>query len=262
MKKKKLGCVKVEKTLSTSSISPSTPARPTMAPQGVDEFLSSLKEYHNSETLSDVIVTCDGQEFKAHRVILSAHSKCFAKALNGEWKESSERKIEIKDFDPSIVEAMLRFIYSFEYTNTYGTSSMVFDAQMWQIADKYDIPALMAESKKKFEIAVTTGWSMDDFPMAITIVYESAFPGLRDIVVFTASKNIDEFGSYPVSLWHVFGICANVQMPVVRKEISGGILTRDVLLSALLTSSLRLEYLQSNMKIDDAYVGREGLDLA
>lgn len=87
---------------------------------------------------------------------------------------------------------MLRFIYSFEYTNTYGTSSMVFDAQMWQIADKYDIPALMAESKKKFEIAVTTGWSMDDFPMAVTIVYESAFSGLRDIVVVTASKNIDE----------------------------------------------------------------------
>ncbi|KAF5647368.1 hypothetical protein F25303_5234 [Fusarium sp. NRRL 25303] len=250
MKKKKLGCVKVEKTLSTSSISPSTPARPTMAPQGVDEFLSSLKEYHNSETLSDVIVTCDGQEFKAHRVILSAHSKCFAKALNGEWKESSERKIEIKDFDPSIVEAMLRFIYSFEYNNTYGTSSMVFDAQMWQIADKYDIPALMAESKKKFEIAVTTGWSMDDFPMAITIVYESAFPGLRDIVVVTASKNIDEL------------LGKDGFLDLIRTTPH---FTADLIPFLCGTSSgsvLILEYLQSNMKIDDAYVGREGLDLA
>ncbi|EXK33757.1 hypothetical protein FOXG_02915 [Fusarium oxysporum f. sp. lycopersici 4287] len=192
MKKKKLVSVIVEKTGPSSSISPNTPPRLTMAPQGVEEFLASLKEYHNSDALSDVIVTCDGQEFKAHRVILSAHSKCFTKALNGDWKESSERKIDIKDFDPSVVEAMLRFIYSFEYSNTYGTSSMVFDAQMWQIADKYDIPALMAESKKKFEIAVTTGWSMDDFPMAVTIVYDSALPGLRDIVVETASNNIDK----------------------------------------------------------------------
>ncbi|KAF5680539.1 hypothetical protein FDENT_8361 [Fusarium denticulatum] len=192
MKKKKLASVKVENTPSPSTISTSTPLRPNMAPHGVEEFLKSLKEYHNSDALSDVIVTCDGQEFKAHRVILSAHSKCFAKALTGDWKESSERKIDIKDFDPSIVEAMLRFVYSFEYTNTYGTSSMVFDAQMWQIADKYDIPALMAESKKKFEIAVTTGWSMDDFSTAVAIVYESALPGLRDIVLVTTSKNIDK----------------------------------------------------------------------
>ncbi|KAF5712000.1 n-carbamoyl-l-amino acid hydrolase [Fusarium mundagurra] len=192
MKKKKPASVKVERTVFQSGISPNTPPYPTMAPQGVEEFLKSLGEYHNSDALSDVIVVCDGQEFKAHRVILSAHSKFFAKALNGNWKESSERKIDIKDFDPSIVEAMLRFLYSFEYTNTYGTSSMVFDAQMWQIADKYDIPALMTESKKKFEIAVTTGWSMDDFPTAVAIVYESALPGLRDLVVVTASKNIDK----------------------------------------------------------------------
>lgn len=44
MKKKKLASVKVEKTVSPSSISPSTPPRLTMAPQGVEEFLESLKE--------------------------------------------------------------------------------------------------------------------------------------------------------------------------------------------------------------------------
>ncbi|KAF9776116.1 hypothetical protein IL306_005749, partial [Fusarium sp. DS 682] len=182
-----------------------------MAPQGVEAFLTSLKEYYNTDALSDVTVACDGQEFKAHRIILSTHSKCFAKALNGDWKvghipvvenapligfkESSERKIDIKDFDPSVVEAMLRFIYSFDYTNTYGTSTMVFDAQMYQIADKYDIPALKAESKNKFDLAVTTGWSMDDFPITVTVVYQSTPAedrGLRDIVVETARKNIDE----------------------------------------------------------------------
>ncbi|SCO91198.1 uncharacterized protein FRV6_15326 [Fusarium oxysporum] len=166
-----------------------------MTPQGLEEFPSSLKEYYNKDALSDVTITCDGQEFKAHRVIISAHSKCFAKALNGDWKESSERQIDIKDFDASVVEAMLRFMYSFDYSNIYGTSTMVFDAQMYQIADKYDIPALKAQSKNKFDVAVTTGWSMDDFPLAITVVYESTPPedrGLRDLVVQTARKNIDK----------------------------------------------------------------------
>ncbi|RKL20902.1 hypothetical protein BFJ72_g14981 [Fusarium proliferatum] len=72
---------------------------------------------------------------------------------------------------------------------------MVFDAQMYQIADKYDIPALKAQSKNKFNVAVTTGWSMDDFPHAITVVYESTPPedrGLRDLVVQTARKNINK----------------------------------------------------------------------
>lgn len=44
MKKKKLVSVKVEKTGPSSSISPNTPPRLMMAPQGVEEFLASLKE--------------------------------------------------------------------------------------------------------------------------------------------------------------------------------------------------------------------------
>lgn len=70
---------------------------------------NAVASYYNTGALSDVVVACDDQEFKVHGVILSAHSKYFATALNGNWKESSEKKIEIKDFDASVVEAMLRF---------------------------------------------------------------------------------------------------------------------------------------------------------
>ncbi|KAK5991640.1 Speckle-type POZ-like-like protein [Cladobotryum mycophilum] len=166
-----------------------------MAPQVFEGFLSSLKDYYNTDILSDAIVACDGQAFKVHRVILSAHSQYFAKQLNGNWKESSEGKIEIEDFDASVVEAMLRFMYAFDYSNTYGTSSMVYDAQVYQIADKYDIQALKAHAKDKFSTAITTGWSMDDFPLAITVVYESTLlgdRGLRDLAVETSRKNIDK----------------------------------------------------------------------
>ncbi|KAF4974088.1 hypothetical protein FZEAL_8961 [Fusarium zealandicum] len=160
-----------------------------MTPQGFQSFLSSLKN------LCDAVVVCDGRDFKAHRIILSAHSKCFAKELNGNWKESSERKIEIQDFDSSIVEAMIHFMYSFNYDNIYGTSTMVFNAQVYQIADKYDISALKPHSKDKFGAAITTGWSMDDFPTAIAVVYESTPSGdrgLRDLAVETSHKNIDD----------------------------------------------------------------------
>ncbi|KAG5792812.1 hypothetical protein H9Q69_008114 [Fusarium xylarioides] len=115
--------------------------------------------------------------------------------LNGNWKESSEGNIDIKDFDPGVVDAMLRFIYSFEYDNMQGTPPMIFDARMYQIADKYDIAALKTESKKKFELAIANGWATDDFPVAANLVYVSTPSedrGLRDIVVETARKNIDQ----------------------------------------------------------------------
>jgi hypothetical protein len=86
-------------------------------------------------------------------------------------------------------------MYSFDYSNVCGTSSMVYDAQVYQIADKYDIPALKAHSVHKFGIAITTGWSMDDFPLAVSVVYgstPSGDRGLRDLVVGTSCTNIDK----------------------------------------------------------------------
>jgi speckle-type POZ protein len=47
----------------------------------------------------------------------------------------------------------------------------------------------------KFGVAATTGWSMDDFPLAVSVVYgstPSGDRGLRDSVVETCCTNIDK----------------------------------------------------------------------
>ncbi|KAH7110417.1 BTB/POZ protein [Dactylonectria estremocensis] len=75
-----------------------------MPRQLFESFQSSLKEYYNTEILSDAVISCEGQEFKVHRLILSIHSQYFAKELNGPWKEASDKKIEIRDFDAGVVE--------------------------------------------------------------------------------------------------------------------------------------------------------------
>ncbi|RGP78990.1 protein roadkill [Fusarium longipes] len=167
-----------------------------MVPKEEERFLSSLKGYFNNDALSDLTITCDGEEFKVHRLILSGHSTYFAKCLRGEWKESSEGRVNIEDFDASVVEAMLRFMYSFDYDDdSDGSLNMVFNAQVYQIADKYDVQALKAQSKNKFEMAVTTGWNTEDFPLAVIVTYDTTPPedrGLRDVVVEIARKNIDK----------------------------------------------------------------------
>jgi speckle-type POZ protein len=90
---------------------------------------------------------------------------------------------------------MLRFMYSFDYNNAYGTSTMVFDAQVYQIADKYGMESLKTHAQEKFRNAITTSWGMDDFPLAISIVYGSTPEqdrGLRDLTVEVSLKNIDK----------------------------------------------------------------------
>ncbi|KAK2922684.1 hypothetical protein FoTM2_017537 [Fusarium oxysporum f. sp. vasinfectum] len=72
---------------------------------------------------------------------------------------------------------------------------MAYDAQVYQIADKYDVSTLKTHTKGKFGIAIATGWNMDDFPVAISVVYESTPSidrGLSDLVMGTSRRNIDK----------------------------------------------------------------------
>lgn len=102
--------------------------------------------------------------------------------------------IKIEDFDTNIVEAMLSFMYSFDYDNSHGPL-MTYDARVYQIADKYNMPALKAHSKNKFEAIVTKSWSAAEFPSVISVVYETTPQqdrGLRDVVVKTSHSNIKQ----------------------------------------------------------------------
>ncbi|EYB29049.1 hypothetical protein FG05_11070 [Fusarium graminearum] len=160
---------------------------------GLDDFLLSLERHYISGEFADAVITCKGQVFNIHRVVLSAHSKYFAKALGGNWKESIERKIEIKDFDPIIVGAMLCFVYTFDYDEPSDDKSMLFYAEVYKFADMYDIPALKECSKKKFASAMNADWNTDDFPYAISEVYKNTpleDGGLRDLAVAITREHI------------------------------------------------------------------------
>jgi speckle-type POZ protein len=99
----------------------------------------------------------------------------------------------------STVEAMLRFMYTFDYDASSnaksGSSPMVFNAKVYSIADKYEVLSLKSYAKQKFETTVETCWDMDDFPYAIAEVYNSTpsvDQGLRKVVVDAACKHIDQ----------------------------------------------------------------------
>ncbi|XP_014550323.1 hypothetical protein COCVIDRAFT_115774 [Bipolaris victoriae FI3] len=167
--------------------------------QPFQTLLLNLPEYYDSPTLSDGIITCAGKEFRIHKIVLSAQSRFFSNAFEGKWKESVEGAIPLNDDDVSAVEAMLRFLYTFDYDaggNAADVASpMVFNVKVYSVADKYDIPALKSVASQKFKESVKTCWNMDDFPHAVAEVYSSTPPNdqeIRRLVVDVACEHITE----------------------------------------------------------------------
>ncbi|RYN15717.1 hypothetical protein AA0119_g13004 [Alternaria tenuissima] len=164
-----------------------------------EPLLHNLSEFYNSSRLSDGTITCDGKGFRIHKIVLCAQSKFFLNAFDGKWKESAEGVIPLNDDDVSAVEAMLQFLYSFDYdasgSATGIASPMVFNVKVYSIADNYEIPALKTIASQKFKESVKTCWNMDDFPPAIAEVYGSTPPndqGLRSVIVDVACEHITE----------------------------------------------------------------------
>ena len=52
-------------------------------------------------------------------------------------QENTGGLIELEEADDSVLEAVLRFMYYFDYNNIHGVSTMIFNAQVYSLADKY-----------------------------------------------------------------------------------------------------------------------------
>jgi speckle-type POZ protein len=101
----------------------------------------------------------------------------------------------LEEVDVAVVEAMLRFMYHFDYSNIHGASTMIFNAQVYGLADKYIIPTLKGHAREKFRTVIRSGWAMDDFPLAVSEAYNSTPEtdrGLRGLVVEVADANINK----------------------------------------------------------------------
>ncbi|KAF5235630.1 hypothetical protein FANTH_11649 [Fusarium anthophilum] len=161
-----------------------------MEPKPIETFGASLQGYYNNKCLSDVVIRCGGQDFAVHSLVLFCHSDYFKRQLTGPWRESEDKIIEIEDFDANIVEAMLRFVYFFDYDVPPNTLPMMFHAEVYQIGDKYGIDPLKKQAVNKFERVINeaevTAEFASNLASTITIVYNTTPSGdrdLRDIVV-------------------------------------------------------------------------------
>ena len=77
------------------------------------ELMKRLNMQRRQDYLCDItLVAKEGKEFKAHRNVLSAVSPFFVKLFQSEMKEKEEGIIRFEEISASILEDVLKFIYT------------------------------------------------------------------------------------------------------------------------------------------------------
>ena len=117
-------------------------------------------------------------------------------------QESDKNYLELHGEDPVTIEAMLRFIYGFEYfkcvnnlTGSPGDASIILQVRLYQAADKYFVPELKQAAKDRITKFVKNDpWSIE-LINAIPEVYSRTSPhdqDLRPIFVRASIEHIHE----------------------------------------------------------------------
>ncbi|KAK4500017.1 hypothetical protein PRZ48_008203 [Zasmidium cellare] len=148
---------------------------PTVPP----EYLKNLENLAKDTESADYTITCCGRHFKVHKHVLSLHSEYFARLFKSQYKESSTNCIDLVDDPLAAVKSMIEYFYRFTYDwkvvesgqcadqdtaldnfassdaprapDQLPSSHLQHHADVYTLADKYDIPGLKVMAANRFE---------------------------------------------------------------------------------------------------------------
>ncbi len=97
-----------------------------------------LNDARLKETFTDISLVCGSLEFKVHRVVLASQSAFFNTRFEERW-QTQDKKVDMSDLSPSLLKAIISYVYTGEVASIDNISPDLFVA-----ADKYQLPALKA----------------------------------------------------------------------------------------------------------------------
>ena len=104
------------------------------------DLSSTLSSAENG--LNDVTLYFGEEEkpFSANKFVLSARSPVFRTMFQSDFKEAKSCEVKIPDISPTVGEKMIEYMY----TDRAPSNISVIATELWQAADKYDLPGLKA----------------------------------------------------------------------------------------------------------------------
>ncbi|EXJ70004.1 uncharacterized protein A1O5_07077 [Cladophialophora psammophila CBS 110553] len=108
-------------------------------------YPAQLFRVYHSGAFTDLTITCAGENFKVHTVVVCTQSPFFNTACSGPWKESQNTIVDLAEDDIEVVRRMIEFFYRADYTD-FKDEKFTRHAQVFAIAIKYDIEMLSGQS--------------------------------------------------------------------------------------------------------------------
>ena len=117
-----------------------------------EELLSKLNELRNEKILCDVTLRIEGEDFSAHRCVLSAASPYFRSMFTSGFKENESSVVELEELkSPAAASEALRFIYTGEaFVNECIAQDLV------KLADYLLIPRLKTKMSEYLRYSINT----------------------------------------------------------------------------------------------------------
>ena len=102
-----------------------------------DELLDKLNELRETNVLCDATIRAEGQDFAAHKCVLSAASAYFRALFTSQMKETKNNMVELQEAKSTTISDVLQFIYTGKVTiDSFNAQDLV------KIADYLIIPSL------------------------------------------------------------------------------------------------------------------------
>ncbi|QDS69506.1 hypothetical protein FKW77_007015 [Venturia effusa] len=155
-----------------------------------------LARLYQSGQYTDLVITCSGHTFTAHKGVVCMQSSFFENACKkNTFKEGETGVIDLPDDDPAAVKAMLEFFYLVSYRHDETSIQWTLHAKTATLGDKYCVQPLKIYAYALLK-ETTSDLSIDwvDFAAAVQWVYDNTASDDqgRKILVQIAMNHLDE----------------------------------------------------------------------
>ena len=170
-----------------------------MPSQGLP-LTTQIASSFNDESSSDFIVECQEKLFYVHQYILMQRSEYFAGLLRNNCIESKSKRIAINDFEPQIVEILLRYLYNGAVCWSAIKSKRAMK-EVIKIADKYNFTGLAdaidsyyAQHHQCFLDSLDSHQQLAGLESAILLVDETLLPKMAILIFLWKNSEQSQIG--------------------------------------------------------------------
>ncbi|XP_054888574.1 kelch-like protein 40a [Poeciliopsis prolifica] len=131
----------------------------------------------DNDKFVDCVLKIQDKEFPCHRLVLAASSPFFKAMFLSELEERKKREIVLKDVDPSVMEMILRYLYTSDINLTEQNVQDIF-----MVANMYQIPSIFSVCLTYLQEKMVLGNCLSIFKLGLLLDCPRLTLGAREFI--------------------------------------------------------------------------------